>query len=187
MDIEFKVTIAIAAAGWVWAIFQYINNRRRFKKDKLADRRYESYFAFIRKLEEISSNTRNNPESITNASQHFISEILKPNVDVDGLLLYFSQEMFSHVKKATEPLQIINQEISSLMLIASDDLVDKLNELKKLIIDFNNEMQNALAAFNIKDPNAFKVLETVGHDTRWQRIKSLNEEIIKLMRGEINI
>jgi hypothetical protein len=48
-------------------------------------------------------------------------------------------------------------------------------------------MRNCLSVISAKDPNSFKKLETMGHDTRWAEFQELNNEIITLMRKEINI
>ena len=106
---------------------------------------------------------------------------------MNNALLKFNQKLIDFVKTSTEPLMIINQEISPLLLISSDNLSKKLLRLKDLNIDFNNEMQNCLSVISAKDPNSFKKLETMGHDTRWAEFQELNNEIITLMRKEINI
>jgi len=82
---------------------------------------------------------------------------------------------------------IIKQELNALFLIASSELLTKLDELKDLITDFNDEAQNCLSRINVKDGNSFQVLNTLGQTARWQRFKELNEEIISLMRKEIDI
>ena len=82
---------------------------------------------------------------------------------------------------------IINQEINPLLLVASDDLRKRLNRLKELISDFNNEMQNCLSSINTKDSDSFKQLRTIGYDNRWKEFQVLNDEILVIMRKEINV
>ena len=65
--------------------------------------------------------------------------------------------------------------------------MQKVEEQKNLIIDFNNEMQNCLNKISIKDGNSFQILNTIGQDNRWRRLSSLNNEIITIMRKEIGI
>ncbi|MCR4857658.1 MAG: hypothetical protein K5890_05615 [Bacteroidales bacterium] len=87
---------------------------------------------------------------------------------MDEALLRFNQKLLDYVKKSTEPLLIINQEINPLLLVASDDLRKRLNRLKELISDFNNEMQNCLSSINTKDSDSFKQLGTIGYENRWK-------------------
>ena len=121
-------------------------------------------------------------------SNELIQTMIKGNEDdMNNALLKFNQKIIDFVRTSTEPLMILNQEISSLLLISSDALSKKLLRLKELNIDFNNEMQNCLSVISVKDPNSFKIFETMGHDTRWKEFQELNNEIITLMRKEINI
>lgn len=188
MSVELIITIIIAIGGWGFGLYQMFKNRRWQQKDLLANRRYEAYSSFMKKLEEINKSMRNNPNMIYGFSNELIQTILKGNEDdMNNALLKFNQKLIDFVKTSTEPLMIINQEISPLLLISSDNLSKKLLRLKDLNIDFNNEMQNCLSVISAKDPNSFKILETMGHDTRWAEFQELNNEIITLMRKEINI
>lgn len=188
MNTESYIKIAIATGGWLLAIYQMIKNRKWQKKDLLANRRYDSYSNFMKKLEKINESVRNNPNTIYGLSNELMESILNGDIDkMNEALLNFNQKMLDYVKVATEPLLIINQEINPLLLIASDELVVKLNRLKELTTDFNNEMQNCLSKINTKDSNSFKHLETIGHVSRWKEFQSLNDEIITIMRKEINV
>lgn len=121
-------------------------------------------------------------------SNEFMRTILKADAEsIDEALLQYNQNLLDFVKASVEPLMIINQEINPLLLIASKELEDKLIQLKYLIVDFNNEMQNCLSKINVTDSNSFKVLETVTHDERWKEFQALNDEILTLMREEINV
>lgn len=188
MGIQLIITIIIAIGGWGFGLYQMFKNRRWQQKDLLANRRYEAYSSFMKKLEEINKSIRNNPNMIYGFSNELIQTILNGNKDdMNNALLMFNQKIIDFVRTSTEPLMIINQEISSLLLISSDALSKKLLRLKDLNIDFNNEMRNYLSVISAKDPNSFKILETMGHDIRWAEFQELNNEIITLMRKEINI
>ena len=82
---------------------------------------------------------------------------------------------------------IMKQEIAALKLIASPELLVKLDELQNLSEDHYNDFQNCLSKISPKDANSFKPLETIGKDARWQRFSSLYEEITILMKKEIQI
>ena len=53
--------------------------------------------------------------------------------------------------------------------------------------DLYNETINCLSMISLKDPKSFKALETVGYDNRMLEYKELYEEIVQLMRKEINV
>ena len=63
----------------------------------------------------------------------------------------------------------------------------KLIKLKELNTDFYDEMQICLSKISAKDTNSLKVFETMGHDQRWKEFCNLHEEIMSLMRQEINV
>jgi hypothetical protein len=48
-------------------------------------------------------------------------------------------------------------------------------------------MQNCLSRINVRDVNSFKVFETMTHDKRWGEFSVLNDEIIMLMRKELDV
>ena len=188
MKVELVISIIIAIGGWGFGLYQMFKNRRWQQKDLLANRRYEEYNRFMRKLEQDNESVRKNPNLIFGMSNDFLSVILNGNAEkINTALLKYNQEILDFVKTSTEPLWIINQEISPLLLIASDDLSKLLSRLKELIEDFNYEMQNCLSKVSVNESNSFKVFETIGHDDRWNEFKTLNNDIIQLMRKEINI
>lgn len=188
MNIELIVSILMAIGGWGFAFYQKKKNREWQKKDLLANRRFDAYSGFMRKLEEINENFRKNPNAIYGVTNEFLSSIMKGSVEeMNDALMKLNQRLNEYVKVSVEPLMIVNQEISPLLLIASEELTAKLNRLKDLTADFNNEMQNCMSKINVKDSNSFRVFETIGHDKRWEDFKVLNDEIMCLMRKELEI
>lgn len=182
------VTILIALGGWGFAFYQMKKNREWQKKDLLANRRFDAYSDFMKKLEEINESIRNNPNMIYGISNEFMASLLNGNTErLDNAVLNFNQQLIDYVKTSVKPLLIINQEINPLLLVASDELVEKLNQLKELISDFNNEMQNCLSRINAKNSDSFKQLGTISHDNRWKKFQVLNDEILVIMRKEINV
>lgn len=189
MDGELWITICIAIVGWIFAIVQFCYNRKWQKKDLLASKRYDAYSQYMRKCEEVNENMHKDPKMINDIFIKSFSEILvgKNQEEMNDALIEFNRKLFEYVKQSITPLSIINQELNSLLIIASNELIIKLNEQKDLITDFNNEMQNCLNSINIKDGNSFQNLRTIGQDNRWKRFISLNNEIISLMRKEIGV
>ena len=186
MRIDLILTITIAIGGWVLAIFQTIKNRKWQQKDVLVSRRYDAYCTFMKKLDEISGTVRNNPNAIYGAPKDLMASLITGN-DIDEAILQFNQKLIDYVKESVQPILIIKQEINPLLLIASDKLRLKLTRLKTLIEDYYNEVQNCLSVINAKDGNSFKVLETIGHNERWKEFQNINDEILSLMREEINV
>ena len=182
------VTILIAFGGWGFAFYQMKKNREWQKKDLLANRRFDAYSGFMKKLEEINESVRNNPNEIYGMSNELLASLLSGDTErISEAVLNFNQELTDYVKTSVKPLMIINQEINPLLLVASDELVGKLNQLKELISDLNNEMQNCLSRINAKSSDRFKQLETIGHENRWKEFHVLNDEILVIMRKEINL
>ena len=84
MTTELWITIIIAIIGWGCAIIQIIYKRKWQKKDTLATRRYDAYFQYMKKCEEINENMRKDPRTIFNVTQEFITKILNGNTLVSG-------------------------------------------------------------------------------------------------------
>lgn len=188
MTTELIVAILLAVGGWACAIWQFFVNRRWQKKDKLSDRRYEAYKSFMKKLDTVNESMRTNPNFIFGEMESLFKVVLGgPSEDIDTAIESFLQSQFDLVKEVTKPLLIITQEINELTLIASEELRGKLIELKELVDDLHNEMQNCLTLVNVQEPESFKALETIGHNRRLLEYKMLYEEIVQLMRKEISV
>jgi hypothetical protein len=181
--------ILIALLGWGWGIVQFIINRRNQKKDKLVERRFQAYSEYMRKSDEIMTNIRNDPNMIYGVSSEFLESVLSGNdQEIETALIKFNEKILEFVKRATEPLLILKQELNSLLIICSEDLVIKIEEFNLLATDFNNEMQNTLKIISPSDSdNMVKQLKTIGKNERWTRFQSLNKEIISLMRQELGL
>ena len=188
MNVTLFITIAIALIGWVLAFIQMYKNRQWQKKDLLANRRYDAYNRFMVQLDSMSSNMKKFPQKmIGEMLGNFILAIHKEGANIDEELIKFNTEVSKFLQSSIEPLYIMKQEIAALKLIASPELLVKLDELQNLSEDHYNDFQNCLSKISPKDANSFKPLETIGKDARWQRFSSLYEEITILMKKEIQI
>lgn len=56
-----------------------------------------------------------------------------------------------------------------------------------LVENFNSEMQLCLSSISSKDSQSLRNLETIGKDIRWVKFKTLNDDLLRLMRQEIYI
>lgn len=183
------ITSAIALFGWKFGIIQFVAKRKWQKKDFLREKRVQAYQKYMNKIDEIGNSMKMNPLSETFVTLNdFIPSLLngEPN-EFDQALIKFNTRLIENIKQSLIPLTVVNQELNEIRLIASDELVEKIEELRNLTNDLSNEMQNCLNRINTKDPNSFAELKTIGTDQRKARFSKLNEEIFKLMRKEINI
>lgn len=192
MTTELIISIVIAAAGWIWAIIQFFTNRRWQKKDYVQQQRYEAYKGFMGKMDSISESMRNDPtKSVFSMVKEFMASLLtsitSESFDVRTTTLTFTNQLLDQTQKSCEPLQQINGEINSIKLIASDELLEKLDELQALNQDLYNEMMLALKAVGKEQIPDFQELKTVGQQERWKRFNSLYSEIRRIMRKEIGI
>jgi hypothetical protein len=182
------ILIIIAALGWLWGIIQFIINFHNQRKAKLIERKYIAYNAYMKKVDDIMNNVRTDPKAIYGINSNFLQTVLSGNVgEIDTALVKFNEELIEYVRKASEPLILVKQELNALLLICSDKLKQKISELIELTADFNNEMQQCLSIISPNDSNQMtRNLQTLAHNDRWLKFENLRNEIVELMRKEIN-
>jgi len=175
MDIDQKILIIIAVIGWLGNIIQFIINRINQNKEKIIDRKYEAYSAFMKKTDEIMNKIRNDPLMIFNTFNVFFQEILNKELEeINNTLIKFNEKLLEFTKNAIEPLMIIRNELNNLLLICSNELRDKIKMYNTLITDYNNEFQKCLNIIAPNDANSII-----------REFQTLNDEILELMRKEI--
>ena len=192
MSIEHIITIVIATIGWTLAVIQFFVNRKWQKCDYIKQQRYEAYKGFMNKLDSIGASMRLDPsKSVFSLVSEFLASILQNTgneyVDPEATVATFSHKLLEQTKLSCEPLQEINGEINNIKLIASKELLVKLEELQKLNKDLYNEMMLSLNAIGKEKIPNFESLQTVGQQERWNRFQPLQEEIRHMMRKEIGI
>ncbi|GHT87383.1 hypothetical protein FACS1894137_14640 [Spirochaetia bacterium] len=179
----------IGLLGWILAVIQFIINRLDKKREKSIDRKYEVYSSCLKKFDEALQNVQKNPADIVKLYTDLFSTILNNDDDhkkTNDSLIKFNQEIMSFVPNSTEPLIILKSELNNLMLLCSDELKQKIDELIKLTHDYNNEVQKALSLISSNGSNSSMLnLQTLGQNKRWQLIENLREEMIAIMRKEI--
>lgn len=179
--------ILIGLAGWSWGVFQFFLKRKYQKKDKLTDKRFEAYTAYMKKSDELMNNLRTDPNMIYGISNEFMQIALSGDENkINEGLIKFNQKLLDFVKTASEPLMILKQELNSLRIICSKKLDEKIEKFNFLATDFNNDMQKTLSVISPKDSNKMiRELETLAHNDRWKRFEGLSNEIIDQMRKEL--
>jgi hypothetical protein len=186
MDEHENIFITTAIV-FVTNTIQFFINRLLHNKDKIIERKYEAYSAFMKKTDEIMNKMRNDPLMIINSFNDFLKEAFNNEPEeVNNTLIKFNEKIFEFVRNASEPLMIIRQELNTLLLICSDELRDKIKMYNTLITDYNNEVQKCLSIIAPNDSNSIiRGFKTLGQDERWLKFQTLNDEISELMRKEI--
>ena len=179
--------IILCALGWSWGVIQFFINRRNQKNDKALEKRFEIYTAYMKKSDELMEHMRTDPNMVYGITTEFMNEILDGEQEqINDALLSFNTKLLEFTKRATQPLMILNQELNNLYLVCSNELLPKIQEYKKLAIDYNSECQTTLQTISPKDgQDMINKLSLIGHDNRWIRLSELNSEILSLMRNEI--
>jgi len=179
--------IVFAALGWVWGILQFFINRRNQKNDKALEKRFEVYTSYMKKSDELMEQMRTDPNMVFGITTEFMSDVLGGEVEqIDNALLSFNTKLIEFTKRATQPLMILNQELNTLYLVCSDELLPKIQEYKQLANDYNNQYQSVLNTISPKDSqDMVNKLGNIGHDLRLKRLTDLNTQILSLMRKEI--
>jgi hypothetical protein len=187
METKDLILISLAFLGWSWGIFQFFINRKSQRKDKMIDRRFEVYSDYMKKTDELMNNVRTDPNMIYGISTEFYKEILTGDEEqINQALIKFNEKLHEFVKNASEPLMILKQELSSLLLVCSNELRPLIEQYRFLATDFNNEFQNVLGTLSTNDAQKMQEkLTTMGHDTRWKQFESLNEDVLLIMRKEL--
>ena len=188
MELKDILVIGLGALGWLWAVIQFILNRRNQKSDKALEKRFEVYSNFMNTMDEINQNMRSDPNMIYGISANLMSKVLKGDEqEMNQALVDFNTELMEFTKKSVQPMMIINQELNKLKLVCSDKLLPLIEEYKVLANDFVDEFQivtNKLSSNKDLEITA-KELENIGHSARTQRMAELWPQMEQLMRSEI--
>ena len=186
--VEYK-ELLIASLGWLFALVEFIINRNITRQDKRRERKYHAYSGYMRKADEVMNNVRNDPNKLLDMNSDFLKQILSNMGNekvINENLIKYNEYIKEFVINATQPLLILRQELNEMRLICSNELLEKIEELDKLVMDYNNAVQKNLAGSISKDINStVAALQTLTQDTRWYNFTTLNNEILNIMRKEI--
>jgi len=181
--------IGLGILGWIWGIIQFRLNRKYQKVDKAIEKRFEVYSHFMNQMDEMSMKMRKNPNAIYGISTEFMAEMLTGDEErINNTLLKFNQNLLETTRDSLQAMMIINSELNKLKLVASEKLLQKINEYKILVNDYTNEFQSVLNSLSTKNDLEFnaKQLQSIGHEERGKRMGELWQEIEILMRDEID-
>jgi hypothetical protein len=181
--------LLIASFGWLLVFVEFIINRNITRQDKRRERKYQAYSGYMRKADEVMNNARNDPAKLLDINSDFFKQLLN-NMGNEKVITEHLIEYNEHIKEfamnATQPSLILRQELNEMKLICSDELLEKIGELDKLAVDYNNAVQKNLAETIPGDiDSTVAALQTLTQDKRWYNFEALNNEILNIMRKEI--
>ena len=181
-----EILLVISAIlGWLFAAFQFIMNRK-YKKQ---DRKFEAYSGYMAKADKIMNNISNDPNKILEFYHDCFKEIINNTGDekkINETLIEFNEKLKYFIQYATEPWMILRQELNQLKIICSTKLLAKIEEMNRLILDYNNAVQKSLSACIPNNINStVNEMQVLSQNERWHSFDNLNNEILNIMRKEI--
>lgn len=189
METKDYLLIGLGLLGWIWGIIQFRLNRKYQKSDKAIEKRFDVYSNFMNQMDEMSLSMRNDPKMMYGIGNEFMAEIMTGDENrIDSALLKFNADLLETTKKSLQPMMIVNQELNKLKLVASDELLPKINEYKSIVNDFTEDFQSVLNRMSISnslEQNAME-LQSIGQVERSEKMTKLWQDIELLMRNEID-
>lgn len=132
---------------------------------------------------------RTDPQMTYGIGNEFMEEMLTGDeIRINNALLKFNSDLLEKTKKSLQPMMIVNQELNKLKLVASNKLLPKLNDYKRIVNDFTNDYQtvlNRMSNSNSLEQNANE-LKSIGQVERGNQMTELWQEIEQLRRDEID-
>jgi hypothetical protein len=188
VELKDILIISLAIGGWGWGIIQFFVNRKNQKKDKAIEKRFDVYSAFMNKVDEMSANTRNDPQMIIGITNSTFSRIINGDEEEGNLaLIEMNVKLMELAKNGVKSTMIINQEFNKVQLVCSSKLLPKIDEYKALFNDYMDEIQNILDSLsgNTDINKTAQAFQRIGQTERTKRFGELHEEVKKQMREEI--
>lgn len=182
------VTSIIAVVGWIIAIVQSRKNLKLEKANRLADRRYEAYRDFLKKMDDISAEMNKIPQKIMGEmTTSFIKSAFSDSEDTNQAVIAFNERLVSFLSDSLKPMSIMKQELSSLRLVASDEMLLYIYKMQALTNDLYSDFYSCLSKVSPKETDSFQSLKSVGQSQRVQAFSVLYQEMTDQMRKEIQL
>lgn len=184
--IGWSITIIIALAGWGVASIQSRKNRKLEKANKLADRRFEAYNSFLVKMDSIAQEMNKLPQTmIKEMTSSFLTSVMNDHEDTEKALVSFNEKLVSFVVDSLKPVLIMKQELSSLKLVASQQMLTCIQRMEVLTDDLYNEFSECLSSISPQKADTLQNLKSIGQSERVKAFAALYQEMTELMRKEI--
>ena len=181
--------ILVTISGWIIAVLQFVFIFYTNRKEKKRERKIEAYNNYMIKVDKIMHNVSNDPNQIMESYNDFYKEALNNAGNEEAInisLMKYNEKLKDIIINATEPMMIIRQELNQLKLISSNELLSKIIEMDKLIIDYSNAVQKSIGASIPNNINStVNELQILTQDERWRSFEKLNNDILYIMRKEV--
>lgn len=182
------LTSIFTVVGWIIAFYQSLKKRKLEKANRLADRRYEAYNSFLKKMDEISAEMNKIPQKLMGEmTTSFIGSVLSDSEDPNQAVITFNEQLVSFLSDSLKPMSIMKQELSSLQLVASDEMLVYIQKMQTLTDDLYRDFNSCLSKVSPKDTDSFQNLKSVGQSQRVKDFSTLYLEIKEQMRKEIQL
>jgi hypothetical protein len=102
----------------------------------------------MRKVDEVMKNVRNDPNKLLGMNSDFFKQAITNmgnEIFISEHLIRYNEQIKEFVINATRPLLILRQELNEMRLICSKELLEKIEDMDKLVMDYNNTVQKHLA------------------------------------------
>lgn len=185
----YVITIILAVLGWAFALVGFFKKRIWQKKDNIANKRFEAYSQFLKQVDGFGKNMKAAPiELIEVAIQEFWTNIKEEKIDNVEAVNNISTKVFELLQRSVEPLFVMNQELSALRLVASDEMLIYIDKMKQLAEDLSNDFYSSFdqtSSNNIEQIG--QKVASIGNSERAKQFEVIYKEMTSLMRQEINI
>ena len=190
MTLNEILLLILGLAGWLWAIGQFLLNRRHQKQDRLIDKRHEVYASFMNRVDEAQNQMRPFLQSLTGAFPKVMAKILEgDDTETDKALNEFNESLMQGLQKAIEPLFTINQDINRMKLVCSARLLPLVERYSHLTRDYCDDYQITVNRMS-QNPDisvTAKELTHLGQNNRQVELTSLWTEMVSQMRSELDV
>lgn len=187
MDIEQSITIIIALIGWIWAIYQFYSDKAAQKQYATLSMRFEAYSRCIKKLEEINSVTNKEIASFLSLNENMKKFFFGNSEEIESSEISICADLMDMLTNSTERIVMFKQELQSTLLVASDDVCRIINQLIVLTEEFETEMHQCISTISTDNPMSFMNIKKITENTKWLLYKQKHEELLQLMRQELQI
>lgn len=187
MSTELIIMIIIAVVGWGIAIWQTVINLKRNKEEAIRQRKFEAYNRFMVKCDKVFAKIRKTPQEVIGEMVvDSVVALANKEASKEQLTEVVARGMMKMIKDITEPMFEVNTELSSLKLVASQEMLALIEELQDLSDGLYKDFD--LIISQLTDRNGEQILNKLEEHcgkSRAQRCAELEDAILKLMRKEL--
>ncbi len=187
MSTELIIMIIIAVVGWGIAIWQTVINLKRNKEEAIRQRKFEAYNRFMVKCDKVFAKIRKTPQEVIGEMVvDSVVALANKEASKEQLTEVVARGMMKMIKDITEPMFEVNTELSSLKLVASQEMLALIEELQDLSDGLYKDFD--LIISQLTDRNGEQILNQLEEHcgkSRAQRCAELEDAILKLMRKEL--